>query len=98
MCLQHLSWTITREYKAPRAKEVAEECCISLYVISIPTTDDGWYREKKERNLFFFLIFFFLSALSSTVGLSTGTMMPDRCSLLLTIIIPHSLREKVNNE
>jgi hypothetical protein len=86
-------WSITREYKAPRAEEAAEECSISVYVISIPTTDDGCCIEKKERNFFFFL-----SAQCSNVALSAGTTMPDLCRLLLTIIMPRFVPEKVNNE
>jgi hypothetical protein len=55
MRLQHLLWSITPEYKAPRAEEVAEECSISAYVISIPTTNDGCCIEKKERKELLFL-------------------------------------------
>jgi hypothetical protein len=79
-----------------------------VYVISSATTNDGCCIEKKERkkerNFFFFLIFYFfvflyfLSAPCSNVALSAGTTMPDRRSLLLTIMIPYFLQERVNNE
>jgi hypothetical protein len=54
--LQHLLWSVTREYKAPTAEEVAEECSILVYVISIPTTEDGWCTETKDGYFFFVLI------------------------------------------
>jgi hypothetical protein len=64
-------------------------------------TNDGCCIEKKERNFFFFLIFYFfaflcfLSAPCSNVAVAAGTTMPDRHSLLLTIMVPCFLTREI---
>lgn len=78
--------------KLRRAEEAVEECSMWVYVISIPTTDDGCCIEKKERNFFFF----FLSALCSNVPLSVGTM--DARSVQAPANDHNTVPEKVKNE
>lgn len=79
--------------KLRRAEEAVEECSISVYVISIPITDDGCCIEKKERNFFFF---FFLSALCSDVALPVGTM--DARSVQAPANDHNTVPERVKNE